>query len=695
MLVAERAIGTHHVAYLRALIQGLPMQEAWQRYLAFSDDAKNSAKLSALAEALWARARLAARELQSRLSTEHPAWADLASLAAIGRGATKGVAQALPSLASFIAQQGLDPDHYSEAELLAEFRAFHGLDLPAEEAAATAPLFADQRRSQLRGLQLVQGWMVRPVQATDGLALWVAPVTLKRLEAVGIHSVSELHAAVQTQGHHWIRRMPGLGRWRGDTLARWVGQGPLGGSAPTGLVPLPATAWSPMARAQQRLLGHTSMPGAPNADAMAVPQNPADPFGWRSGLTAAESADLGLATRWASALQAAMATQRSYARAARLLVRWCHRVRHLPLAALAPRDFVAFECFVRAPPSDWICTAPLGQASPGWRPLRGPLGDEACRQTLGAARAWLASLDSSHLAVSADARSHGIRLEAIRATPPRMEGASSVGGHPLPAGTGRAGKQLSGLSGSVALPSPSAPSGASCCSDAAWAWWMDWLVADLNAGRSQPACAYPCSGLPSRCRASCQPPPGNQAERTRQRWVLSLLRRFDLSFARLAAGVWVAPLDASPASGRRAFVYQNGAESALTAWGLAHRRDALGLAEAALPFSATPLVLRLRSDPGRWVLDEAAASVAGVRFQTGQVAAGTGLSAGGLARLVKRSLASAVQASSHCLDCGQAPDCAGRQFHLQALGTRGLDGSALRRWLRGAEGQAVVRVTSP
>lgn len=404
------ALGMHHFAFLRSWLLGLDLRDAWQRYLAFSELSADVRHIEHRRAALLRQVLDAARQVNLSLPAEQQISAQIALLAQPPRDAGSAP---LPSLDEFIEAQGLDREFYSEAELLQEYRQFHHLDSPAEEAAsgsgaADAPGAGASAAgsAQVRALNRIEALLAREPRADDRLDLWLSPALAALLRSAGIATLGALADTVRVYGRLWYRRANRLGARRTAHLVDWLAP-----QAERFGRPIPAEAREPVQRQRARLAAGLQRPeSAPRfaivpLERLAVPPSlsgrrpaPGRADGG-SGQRPGAGDDLSALRAWLRTHEASPATHRAYAKEVERFYLWCLLARGKPLSRVDGNDCEAYERFLGDVPPDWINPSPAPRIDPAWRPFRGSLSASSARYALGVLRTMFDGLSAAgHLA---------------------------------------------------------------------------------------------------------------------------------------------------------------------------------------------------------------------------------------------------------------------------------------------------------
>lgn len=362
-------LNASHFAFMRALVQGVPLRESWSRYLHPGDDALHDvvrmrATVQSIRDAFAAAARRERRHGIARLVL-----VDLSRL-------PDDEAQALPSLEVFAAERGLED--FSEAEQIEAYQAAHGRS--AQRVGRRARLVA----RQLEALRWLESLSTRPPQLDDPVDAWLDPLVAGRLIAAGLGSVRQLVEHRQGRAGRWWRRVRAVGAVKAARVERWLADNAaaLGlegvdaptpdnnGSSPSGSFDIASAHGGDQIRFQR-----------PQTD---TPQQPATP-------------DQQALDAWlASKAGASPHTRRAYQREAERFLLWAARARGVALHAVTAADAQAYLRFAADPQprADWCAPRHHPRGSPLWRPFEGPLSAAARRQTVTILRNLYAFLEA-------------------------------------------------------------------------------------------------------------------------------------------------------------------------------------------------------------------------------------------------------------------------------------------------------------
>lgn len=153
-----RKLSAAHFAFMRGLVQGLPVRETWERYLHVEGSSSDMRVVRSTIH--WMRdAFAAAARREDRFGTARLVLVDISRL--------PQATPLVPSLEEFAAARGLDD--FSQAEQIEAFEAEYGK--------------ANQRQSrrsrlisrQLDALRWLESLVAQPPRAGDAVAAWLNP----------------------------------------------------------------------------------------------------------------------------------------------------------------------------------------------------------------------------------------------------------------------------------------------------------------------------------------------------------------------------------------------------------------------------------------------------------------------------------------------------------------------------------------
>ena len=212
-----RALGVHHFAFVRSSLLGLDLAQSFERYLAWSETTTDLRYVQNRREALLKRIIEAGRQLDATLPS-HSRITHLLDLLRSDAAPPKSVE--LPSLDEWVASEGMDPEGWSEAELLAEYKAAFGLD-NADAIEAGAGL-KDAVGERVRALNYLETVLSSIPAATDRLESWFARPVVKCLRNMGIITLGDLVRFINVYGYRWYSTIKGFGAQRANQVVHWL-----------------------------------------------------------------------------------------------------------------------------------------------------------------------------------------------------------------------------------------------------------------------------------------------------------------------------------------------------------------------------------------------------------------------------------------------------------------------------------------
>lgn len=420
-------LAAHHLAYLRAVAEGLPRAQAAVRYLGSEPDA-GAVALRRQHQALVTQVRALARRAGDHrwrligLELRPRGRADLAERAATPAAvtgpqdapstqttpamvapATAAPASPAPPLEQWAEAMGLDD--FSHAEQLALYQEAFPVDRQA------------QRQTRLRQMQLDalhalgQHPALQAPRGHDRLDDWFAPAQAKRLMASGLLLLQDLAALVQ-RGGRWWRALPRVGPTKAERLASHL-EMLLPGATRDPADPALAQARHRMAQA---VAAGAAVPGsdtlgAADGGAVATAGHTVTVSKPRAGPTAAQAVDARLQFRlpmalagqrslasdvhavqaWISARAGSGATVKSYRRElGRFLLFLEQRGQHL--SSCRADDCLAYTALLQNVPPQWTGRRASALHGPLWSPFAGALSPRSqahARVVVGACFTWL------------------------------------------------------------------------------------------------------------------------------------------------------------------------------------------------------------------------------------------------------------------------------------------------------------------
>ena len=411
-----RKVHLGHFAFMRAVVQGIPIAESWNRYLAVEGDHRDIRTVNATIR--WVREEfvVAARKA-SKYST--------ARLLALEIKQIPQTKTDLPDLYEWAAENGWDG--FGEAQILAAYQeTFAGqLDGSASDAATGqagqgGPTSKAEQRSrlidrQLHALRWLETLIAQKPQAGDACGAWFGLATEKHLAKAGLLTLAQLIEHINGIGHRWYRSIEAIGPVKAQRLQAWCAEHEATTGKAVGrhvavrrsrlygeeqaIVAPAATALRPLEKflVPAELDGSQGRFRQPNQRCLMSARNDYEAIlAWlqskhplspeaeakkrarrrgRAGSTGAAEAPLA----WLDVLSH---TQRACRKEAERFLLWAILERGKPLSSMTTEDCIAYRDFLAAPPPDWCGPRGRERWSPLWRPFEGALSASARRQAV-------------------------------------------------------------------------------------------------------------------------------------------------------------------------------------------------------------------------------------------------------------------------------------------------------------------------
>jgi site-specific recombinase XerD len=387
----HRKLHLGHIAFMRAVVQGLDPKQSWERYLRSEGELASQRQLRKTIQ--WIRDEFAAA---ARQNARH----GLARLVQIDPTMVSDKTSA-PDVATFVLSHDLEG--FSEDEQLALYREHY--PNPSRRQGRRARLVAHQ----LQALTWFEQRTVLPPLADDPLSWWLAPNLAARLATAGITTPRALAERINGRGERWWTGIAGIGIGKAQRVLAWLcahekttglalvehatmrlnevtlAQRSRIAGLETGVVPLDklvVPAHLDGSDGLYRAPKHLCLIKAPNdyeailiwlRSRTGLPQDQMRTVQQRRGISR-ESADGEL--DW---LQCLSHTQRAYLREAERFMLWAIIERGKPLSSMTPDDCDAYRRFLQnpAPAARWCGPRARQRWSPEWRPFEGRLSASA------------------------------------------------------------------------------------------------------------------------------------------------------------------------------------------------------------------------------------------------------------------------------------------------------------------------------
>ena len=404
----SRSLGIHHFAFVRSSLLGLDLRASFERYLAWSETTTDLRYIQNRRDALLKQIIEAGRHLATRDVAGAPSGplvhSELGHLLDLLRSdASVKPVVSLPTLEEWVESEGMDRDGWSEADLVAEYKAAFGLDnIEALDAAAG---LGDPAAERVRALNHLETLLAVAPGATDRLDAWFSRPVVKCLRNVGLLTLGDLVRFVNIYGFRWHGRVAGFGAQRARQVVTWLRlQVDHLNLAIAASVDEPKTLRALKQKANDALMIY----GALAPVTLSEPSQPLSQFGsgtlaqlgltqisnsatlagesgdFRSHManTLGASNDLEAVNAWLGYYQEKPATQRSYRKEVERFMLWCGQELKKPLSSVTSPDCLRFRQFLQAVPAHWIHHAPVARTDPMWRAFRGQPSAASQKQAL-------------------------------------------------------------------------------------------------------------------------------------------------------------------------------------------------------------------------------------------------------------------------------------------------------------------------
>jgi site-specific recombinase XerD len=403
-----RALGIHHFAFVRSSLWGLDLAHSFERYLAWSETTTDLRYVQNRRDDLLKQIIDAGRHLNASLP-DHAKITDILDLLRSDQAAKPTLK--LPTLEEWVESEGMDPDVWSEADLIAEYQSAFGLENP--DALAAAEGAKDVVAERVRALNHLATLLAVTPAAQDRLEMWLAKPVALSLRNVGLLSLADLVNFINVHGYRWHNRIKGFGNQRADQVVAWLrmqyehlnmlisdsvnepkslralktqaqatqygfAKLPSPGYQPFEHEPFDASIRDRNAHGQlslSRLNTAALLGGTADMDAKGE-------FRSHMANTLGASNDLEAVTAWLERYQDKPSTQRSYRKEVERFMLWCAQELKKPLSSVNAPDCQKYRNFLRAVPGLWIFPLPVPRSDPQWRAFRGQPSPASQKQAL-------------------------------------------------------------------------------------------------------------------------------------------------------------------------------------------------------------------------------------------------------------------------------------------------------------------------
>ncbi len=368
-----RRLGPHHFAHLRAIAEGMDLQDSAKRYLGIEHGHEAKTAHQQTTEAVRALAR---RRHES-------AWR------LIGIRIKIQSRSAQPTLDAFCQERDLDG--WSQVDIL---QMYHEAYPQNQKDARRFSL----RERQLSLLRLLEGLVAEQPRATDLLSGWFDDRTANKLLAAGMLTLGDLNAKISVGGR-WFNALPAIGLAKAQRIANHLAMlipreiqsiKPVFALSATRSLFAAAAPVNAASDAGINELQMTRMPefsGVSPATTSGTPSEKQVIYG-KSPYTSSHpllqaNNDLDAVQSWIKARAGSLATVKTYQREASRLLLWLqYECAGITLSQMSVNLCGDYMVFLQNIPAKWISRESAKPATPGWAPFRGPLSHNSQRQAI-------------------------------------------------------------------------------------------------------------------------------------------------------------------------------------------------------------------------------------------------------------------------------------------------------------------------
>ncbi len=351
--VFVRRLGRHHFAHLRAVAEGIDLQDCAERYLGIEHGHQAKTAHQQTVESVRAIAR---RRGES-------AWR------LIGLSVTvKSTDQDKPTLEEFMAERDLEG--WSESEVSEMYAEAYPIDRKTERGL----------RLRIRQLDLIRSMEDLAAETplpSDMVNGWFDDQTSNKLITAGIINLGELNRKVSTGGR-WYSALPGVGSIKAQRIAAHLATLlPLEVLAekPVFVLDRTPSLFQPLSPSPSRVL---KLPIDQSGLMVLPPGQPNESFKLLAANTDEEAVEA-----WIKARAGSEKTATVYNREAVRLRLWLqYEAGGKTFAQMQVEDCMAYMAFLQNVPKDWVSRKRAAPGQPGWAPFRGQLSHGSHRQAI-------------------------------------------------------------------------------------------------------------------------------------------------------------------------------------------------------------------------------------------------------------------------------------------------------------------------
>lgn len=334
--VFVRRLGPHHFAHLRAIAEGLDLQDCAKRYLGIEHGHEAKTAHQQTVDAVRALAR----------RRHEPAWRLIGIRIQIKPKSTQ------PTVDDFC--ESRDLEGWSQAEVLQLYNEAYPPD-PKDTRRFNL------RERQLNLLRLIEGQAAEQPRATDLLSGWFDDRTANKLIAAGMLTLGDLNAKIAVGGR-WFRALPAIGTAKALRIVKHLAM----------LIPRDIPPVKPVFA----LSATPSLFATPSSISTST-------FSLSTSTLLQANNDLEAVQAWINARAGSVPTAKTYQREATRLLLWLqYECAGTPLSQMSVNLCGDYMAFLQNIPPKWISRDSAKPGMPGWAPFRGPLSHTSHRQAI-------------------------------------------------------------------------------------------------------------------------------------------------------------------------------------------------------------------------------------------------------------------------------------------------------------------------
>lgn len=384
----EAPLGLQHFAFLRAWLEGVPLQAAWTQYLGYQGTRIDERLIKSHTNQLYSLVLVRAMAI--------PGMEVNACVQTLLERPTPRPLNLYPSIDEFCRERDLDIGDYSEQEIIDMIKAEYQHTEDSGQLSATSwpDKAATGAGEHVQALNRLIPYLAAPVLASDRLSRWLARQTCQRIrhaEQWGgqLDTVGDLVRHINHAGSRWFARMPGLGKTRASRIEVWLRNH----EESTGLTIAPGSICLVAPHAKH---APAEVDIAP-LERLKVPSHLDGSIGTFRSVqpnTLGASTDLEAIEAWLRSYPNAN-TYDAFKREVERYYLWCLCVLRKPLTSISADDCNAYRAFLTAPGAGWTTHRPVPRNSSAWRPFRKPLSDSSAAMAISIVNTLYAALVSA------------------------------------------------------------------------------------------------------------------------------------------------------------------------------------------------------------------------------------------------------------------------------------------------------------